>query len=133
MVQLRAEFQIPLTPAFDRALSQLGVFLIRTVGCANGFADVGGCRQCVWQRSGINQHDIVSAFLQLERRGDAVNSRTDNNYFCHASACEKLSIVTVPLTLKVFSRIVFSFEREKLFKLRITRDDLLSRRKFMVG
>src|SRR5881398_2437161 len=49
------------------------------------------------------------------------------------SACEKLPIVVIPIALKTFSRIVFSFQVQKFFELRIACDDLLWFRKFVIG
>src|SRR5437762_6069073 len=46
---------------------------------------------------------------------------------------EELPIVAIPITLKTFSRIVLSFQLEKLFELRIARQYLLGFREFMVG
>src|SRR6266487_6963900 len=50
----------------------------------------------------------------------------------YPSACEKLPIVAVPITLKAFSGIMLSFQGEKLFELRVARHDLLEFRKFMI-
>ena len=49
------------------------------------------------------------------------------------SACERLPTVAIPIALKTFSRIVFSFQVQKFFELRIACDDLLWFRKFVIG
>jgi hypothetical protein len=49
------------------------------------------------------------------------------------SAREKLPIVAIPIALKAFSGIVLSFQVEKLFELRVTRQYLLGLREFVIS
>ena len=49
------------------------------------------------------------------------------------SPCEKLPIIAIPITFKTFTRIVLFLQIQKFFELRISRDDLLCFRKFMIG
>src|SRR5258707_7750847 len=50
----------------------------------------------------------------------------------NSSACEKLPIVTIPITLKPLTRIVLFLQIQKFFELRIARDDLLWFREFVI-
>src|SRR4029078_3623849 len=50
----------------------------------------------------------------------------------YGSACEKLPIVAIPITLKSFSWGVLSVQVQKLFELRITCGDLLWFGKFVI-
>src|SRR5437763_14824769 len=70
-----------------------------------------------------------------------IRGRTNRNIQrCFASlnmtknsrVCEKLSIVAVPITLKAFSGIVLSLQVEKLFELRMARDDLFGFGELMI-
>src|SRR6266480_64482 len=51
----------------------------------------------------------------------------------NSRAREKLPIMAIPITLKALSRIVLSFEVQKLFELRVARHDLLWFCEFMVS
>src|SRR5205823_14917650 len=48
-------------------------------------------------------------------------------------AREELTIVAIPVTLKAFSRIVFSFQLQKLLELRVARHELLGFGEFVIG
>jgi len=61
VVQLCAEFFIPVAPEFDRTFGKGGVIFISTVCSAHGLTDIGGRRQRMRQRTGIDQHDFVTA------------------------------------------------------------------------
>src|SRR5207248_3744804 len=71
-------------------------------------------------------------FRKLQTGSLCDRSSWSVNYY-RISACEKLSIVAIPIALKTFSRIVFSFQVQKFFELRIACDDVLCFRKFVIG
>ena len=61
VVQLGAEFLIPLAPEFDRTFGKGRVIVISAVCGAHGLTDIGGRCQRMWQRPRIDQHDFVTA------------------------------------------------------------------------
>src|SRR5215471_6589887 len=48
-------------------------------------------------------------------------------------AREEFPIIAIPIALKTFRRIVFSFQCQKFFELRIARQDLLWSGEFVIG
>src|SRR6266571_5809958 len=86
------------------------------------------------QRTRINQRDVVAALLQLNRSRNAIDARANHDDARHVrSAREKLSVVTIPVALETFRRIVVSFALEERFELRVTRDHLFVSGKAVVG
>src|SRR5258708_19513604 len=79
-------------------------------------------------RPGFQSQPVIRADQPKIQRCLASLNMTKN-----FSACEKLPIIAIPITLKPLTRIVFFLQIQKFFELRIARDDLLWFPKFMVG
>ena len=61
VVKLDPELGIPFSPKFNAPFRERGIIFVRTVSCADRFADVGRSSQGMGQGPGINQDNFVSA------------------------------------------------------------------------
>ena len=74
VIKFEAKFFVPFPPALDRALGHFRVILVSAIGSSDCFADVGGGGKRMRQRARIDKRDLVPAFPQFDRGGNAVNA-----------------------------------------------------------
>src|SRR5262245_18734466 len=67
-----------------------------------------------------------------QNQSDGGEQRHLNSKIILLSGREKLLIITIPIALKTFSRIIRSFQIQKFFELRIAGGDLLWYREFVI-
>src|SRR5882757_2184313 len=78
-------------------------------------------------RPGFQSQPVIRADQPKIQRCFASLNMTKN-----FSACEKLPIIAIPITLKPLARIVLFLQIQKFFKLRIAGSDLLGFREFVI-
>jgi hypothetical protein len=88
VVGLEAEVGVPSPPAFDRALCQRRVHLVRAVLEPYDLADVSRGRERMRQRPRVHEGDRVTALAQFDGRGDPEDTGADDENSFHEGSID---------------------------------------------